>query len=373
VLKLDPDLIELLQVSHAAEIRATAFYDGELVGPVPITQDGSLRYSADQVVQCAGSVFLARDSASMVPRSKADTLAPFGQEVRIDRVDRKGSAEWVTTLGQLRIQKVPSMREYFRRYPSLTQVTGWSAQLDLQDRFAQIAADDFLYPESPKPGNSTWREIQRLSPVPIVIAGSLPDRAVPSSLTAYPKSRMETLTALFSNLGAYPHMTRFGALTGRAKDVWMTATTPVFTIDGVIDMDDSMTGDLFNAVKVSSSAGANGLFAVRQITDPGNPLRVNGPFGRRVFTQSSPLYESQADVDHAADTLLRRVSTRQVKTVKVTCLPQPHLELGDYIAARQKAEDGTVLRTVSGEITTISAPLDATASWTLELIMAESS
>lgn len=368
MLAYDNDHARVCEDTHTVEYRASAFYDGQVTElSVPITSDGSLTFNGDQDVQGHGSVFITKDAGSLVPKSRGDALAPYGQELRIDRVDRTGPKEWVTPMGQFPIQKLPSMREKFKAYPNGAQIVGWSAQVDLQDRFSKIIPDDFLYPDGPRPGRTTWQEIQRLSPIPIVVNTLLPDRPVPSSLTAYPDSRMDALTTLFSNLGAYPHMTRLGSLTGRPKDVWLTATSPVFSIRGVVDMDDSLSNDLFNAVRVTSSAGSNDLFAVREIGDPGNPLRVSGPFGRRVYTHSSPLYETQGQLEAAADTILARVSTRQSKTVKVTALPRPWLELGDFI----EAVDTTSGRRVLGEITTISASLNPTAAWVYELITSE--
>lgn len=369
MLPIDAELAAVLQQTHTVEYRASAFSGGQqTLKSVPLTDGGSLRFNGDQNVQCTGTVYLAKDGESLVPRSKADPLAPYGQEIRIDRVDRTGSKEWVTPLGQLRIQQVPSLRERSKNYPMGSQLIGWSAELKLQDRFDIIVGDEFLYPDSPRTPTA-WSEIQRLSPVPIV--QNLPDVGIPGSLTAYPDSRMEAITSLFSLLGAYPHMTRLGVLTGRLKDAWLTSTVPVFTVHGVIDMDDSLSNDLFNSVKVSSSAGNNDAFAIEEITDPGDRLNVYGPFGRRVYRQSSPLYNSDAALRAAARTILSRVSTRQSKTVTVTCLPQPHLELGDFIRAQQVDERGVVVREVDGEIAGIDVPLKRSASWTYTLIVAE--
>ncbi|WP_066038651.1 hypothetical protein [Herbiconiux solani] len=373
MLNLDPELVDLLQTSHKAEYRAYAFYDGQSRGEVPLAErGGTLNFNGDQVIQCSGNVFLAKDSDSLIPKGKGDVLAPYGQEVRIDRIDRKGNQEWATTIGQLRIEKVPSMREYFKFYPSRAQVIGWSAQIDLQDRFAKIEGNDFVYPDYPRPESlgSTWKEIQRVAEMPIVVSDLLPDQTIPSSLTAYDDKRMNTLTTLFANLGGVPHMTRLGTLTGRPKDTWLTATEPVFTFEGVIDMDDSLTSELYNCVKVSSSVGGNDMFVVREILDPGDPLRVTGPYGRRVYKISSPLWDTQQKLADAADSILARVSTRQSKIVKITALPQPHLELGDYVRAQEKA-GGIITREVDGEITKITAPLTPTSAWTYELAAAE--
>lgn len=357
----------VLQSQHEVEYRVQAFRGPNVtVVSVPVTSDGSLSFSADAVVQCKGSVFLAKaDSVSLVPKSKADPLAPFGQELSIVRVDKAGAREWLTPMGQLRIVGVPSMREFFRRFPSQVNVVGWSAQLELADRFEQIDADEFLYPDAPKVGNSSWQEIQRLSPIPIVRPDVLPDRAVPAGL-AYPESRMEAITLLLANLGGYPALTRAGALTGRVRDNWLTATVPVFTVDGVIDMDDSLSNKLFNAVRLKSSAGDNSLVSVREITDRSNPANVTD-MGRRTFKVDSPLHTTQASLDAAAVSTLARMSKRQSRAVRVTCLPQPHLELGDFIAVIDRLSG----REVWGEVTAMLFSFDPTAPMSLELIAAE--
>jgi hypothetical protein len=366
MLPLDNDLAELLLRSHEVEYRATAFYAGQVKESVIplVPSQGSLRWDGNAQVQCTGSVFLARDAESLVPKSKADPLAPYGQEIRVDRVDKKGSLEWVTPLGQLRITAVTGMQERFKRYPTQRQMVGWSAQLDLADRFDRVIPDEFLQAQAPQ-SPTVWGEIQRLSPLPI--AANLPDADVPSSLTAYPDSRMEAITQLFALLGAYPHLTRYGVLTGRLKDVWMTANMPVFEVQGVIDIDQSMTNNVSNSVKLSASGGSNDMFAISEITDPGDPLNVNGPMGRRVVRQSTPLLNTYYELKQAADRMLARVSMRLSQTVKLTCLPQPHLELGDYI----RVTDPVSGVMVNGEVSEISMPLTPTSSWEYTLLVAE--
>jgi len=280
-------------------------------------------------------------------------------------VDFAGDAEFVTPVGQFRITEVTSAKTFFANFPSVLAGAGWLVELSLADRFEQIQADEFLYPEAPQQISSTWGEIQRLSPIPIVVAAALPDRVIPAGL-AYPDSRLEAITMLMANLGGVPALTRAGALTGRVKDAWLTATAPVFVIDGVIEMDDSFSNEVYNAVVVKSSAGENSLVAVRQITDRGNPLNVTD-MGRRTYRFSSPLLTNQNAINEAADTVLARVSTRLSKTVKVTCLPFPHLDLGDFIQVNDP-ESG---RVVLGEIASISAPFDALGSMSLELVAAE--
>lgn len=365
VVELDPELIAALGESHEPGWRASAVY-GAVTTIADLPADwttGDLTFNADAKIQGTGSVYLSKDGESYVPRAKTDPLAPFGQEIVLERTVTVGQKVWPIPMGRFRIVEVPSAKDYFRLYPSQLGVVGWSAELKVSDRFEQIEADDFLKDEGPVPGNSVWDEIRRLSPIPIV--QSLTDRSVPAGV-AY-KSRFDAISELMDSIGGEPHMTRQGALTARLKDAWLKATTPVFKITGVIDMDDSMSNNFFNQVQVTSSIGGNDLVAFRQITDPTNPLSVTRPIGGRTYKMSSPLLDTQAKVNAAADTLLASVSSRQSKTTTIECLPQPHIELGDYGQVTDPASG----RVVRGEVKRMRFSLDPTKPMTLELIASE--
>ncbi|WP_138945240.1 hypothetical protein [Plantibacter sp. M259] len=364
VLQLEPELLAALEENHEPGWRADAFYGPTLTAAdVPLTWDGSLTFAGDAQVQGRGTVRLARDNDSLVPKAKTDPLAPFGQELAITRTVTVGSKTWDIPMGRFRIFEVPSMREYLRLYPSQAQVIGWDAELSLRDRFEAIIADDFLQTEAPKPGNTVWQEIRRLSPYPIV--QSLPDTTIPAGV-AY-KSRIDAIEVLMAALGGVPHLTRQGALTARPADVWLTATEPVATVKGVIDLDDSLSMDFYNQVQVTSSTGGNDLVAVARITDMSNPIAVGRPIGGRTYRYSSPLLDTQAKVNAAAKTVLARVSGRQSRAVRVSCLPRPDLELGDYIEVVDEAQG----REVVGEVTSMTFPMNPTDAMTVELIAAE--
>lgn len=365
MLALDDDLRKALEDNHEPSYVAQAFYGPDLtVEDVPLDRDGSITFSGDAVMQGKGTVHIRRDGErSLVPHDDTDPLAPTGQELAIARVVTVGEKSWQIPLGRFRIEEVPDMREYFRLWPSMKEVVGWECELKLTDRFDIIDSDDFLVADAPVPGNSTWAEIARLSPLPI--SRSLPDKSVPSAL-AY-SSRMDAITALMANIGGVPHLTRDGSLTARVKDAWLTATAPVFTLDGVIDVSSGMSNKRYNAVVSRSSGGSNDIVAVREIKDPANPIRVDGPLGRRTYEHSSPLIETQSQADADAETTLRRVSARQAKTVTITCLPRPDIELGDF----GKAIDRAARRTFLGEVLEMEFSLDPTADMTVTLIVAE--
>jgi len=363
MLSLDPAARAALEQNHIAGYRVSAFYGSDLtIAEVPISTDGSISFSGDAQIQSGGTVYLARDGESLVPQAKTDPLAPYGQELSIDRTVTVGDTTWAIPLGRFRIVSVPSAKDYFRLYPSLASQVAWSAQLELKDRLEILEADDFLATAAPLPGNTTWDEIRRLSPIPIVT--SLPDRALPTGLVYQSKS--DAITTLMDNLGGVPHITRQGALTARKADAWLTETTPVFRVEGVIDVDDGMSNNLFNSVIVSTSQDPT-ILAVAEITDPHDPLSVTSPLGRRTYKHQDPLVTTQAAAVATATTMLARLSTRQARAAKVKCLPRPDIELGDF---------GTVVdpisgREIDGEVTDMSFSLDPTAAMTMTLIVSE--
>lgn len=366
VLPLDPDLLVAMNESATAKWSVQSFYgSAQTLAEVPVTGDGSITFDASGKIQANGSVYLAQTGGdSLVPKAMTDPLAPYGQELSINRVVTRGGITFPgVPLGRFRISQVPRAQEYFRRFPSLRKVVAWSAQLDLVDRFDIIDADDFLSVTAPIAGNSTYDELQRLSPIPIV--RSLPDQPIPAGITY--KGRFDAINQLISNLGGDPHMTRQGALTVRVKSPWLTATTPEFTINGVVSWEDGMSNDLSNSVVVTNPNNA-AIVAVAEITNPADPLRVDGPLGRRVYPPvDDPLMDTQAKADAAAATILARVSTQQSRTVTITCPPRPDLELGDFGAVT----DDVTGKTVTGSVAKMTFQMDATQPMSLDLTVAE--
>jgi hypothetical protein len=364
MLPLDDDARAALEQNHKPGYRVSAFYGSDLtLDSVPVTFDGSLSYSGDAAIQGTGSVYLARDGGeSLIPQGKTDPLAPYGQELQIDRTVTVGDQTWQIPLGRFRIARIPSAREYFRRYPTAARRVGWAVQLELKDRFDIIEADDFLSTTSPVPGNTTWAEIQRLSPIPIL--ASLPDQPLPSGLVY--DSRAKAIATLMDNLGGVPHMTRQGVLTARKRDAWLTETVPAFTIRGTIAIDDGMSNELYNSVVVTTSQDPE-IVGYAEIGGEFDPLSVNSPLRRRTYRKQLPIITSQEAADEAARTILARVSTRQSRTARITCLPRPDIELGDYGVV----VDPISGREVAGEVSAMTFSLDPTESMTLTMIVAE--
>lgn len=362
MLKVDATLQAALRTHHEPGVRAAAFYGGALVADVGVLPSGSLTFNGDAEVQGAGSVVAAGNAPSLVPHSKGDPLATYGQELALWRTVTAGGVSWEIPLGRYRITDSGGAVENFDDYGATRVLRSWQVSLKVADRFEVIRADDFLEATGPVAGNTAWDEIRRLSPVPVQI--SLPDAAVPPA-TVY-DNRLGAIRTLSGLMGGVPHMTREGVLTVRPKDAWMISTVPVFDIKGVIEWDESMSNDFHNQVQVTSSNN-NDLVAVARITDLANPLAV-GRAGGRTFKHSSPVYTTQAAVDAAAQTILARVSTRRSRVVNVVCGPEAVLlELGDFGWVR----DPRTGRAALGEVAALDVPLSGMEGVKVTLIVSE--
>lgn len=337
--------------------RAVALYQGRQV-PVTLADSGQISFRAEGQVQASGSVTAIGVGDSLVPKSKADPLASYGQELAIWRTLQVRSQTWIIPLGVYRITRAG---DEFERYRG-DVVLDWSVDLRLADRFKAIRDDDFLSADAPIPGNTVWAEMRRLSPIPVQEA--LGDGSVPAA-TVY-ATRFNAVSTLAELRGGAPHLTREGVLTARLRDAWLTATVPVFDIQGTITWSSEMTDDFFNQVQVTSSVDRS-IVAYAQITDEWNPLSVRRA-GGRTYKHSSPIYDTQAAAQEAAYTILDRVSTRRSRLVNVTCSPEALLlELGDFGWVR----DPVSKRAALGEVAQITAPLSPTATVGVQLIVAE--
>lgn len=378
-LSVPDEAVEAMEQSHNPEWVVTAFYGAEQTIPsakypnldrVPVTTDGRVTFDADGQTQANGSVYLAYDDgASLEPQSKTDPLAPYGQELSIVRRVTYAGSSWDVPLGRYRIEEVPDTATLFKAYPAGTleqrmQQVGWRAQLVITDLFDLIQADDFLAMKSPQ-STSTWDEIQTLSPIPIV--RSLPDVLVPAGITY--RGRADAIVQLMANLGGEPHLTRQGALTARRRNNWLLATEPVAVVNGTVEVSGGMSNKLKNSVVVTNPSDAE-ILGQWEITEPADPLNVNGPLGRRTEEISDPLMDTQAKADAAAETAGKRLSTQQSRVVKVTCLPRPDLELGDFIQVNQYA-DSQVIAVWLGEVRQMEFSMEPLAPMSLELTVAE--
>ena len=370
----DDALIALTNSRAGSSFVVSARYGGTQTIPsagfpdyaaVPITSDGQFSFDMTGQVQASGSLFVASDGESLVPKAMDDPLAPFGQELQIDYVVAQGGQSWRIPMGVYRIGEVPSWDETYRRYPSMRVKSGWSVEVDFVDRFDRISAAQFLGPTAPSAG-SVLAEASLLAAgagVTTSWPAGLVDASIPSSIT-YQDDRLDAISQLLAAINCDPGMTRQGALTAIPRDRWIGATSDDADVrmDGVVSFTGGMSGAVYNAVVYSNDQ--SGLTpAVAMITDDSNPLSVNR-LGLRVYTESSSLMDTAAKLQKAAQTTLVRVSQRGAQTIKVEGLPRPDADLGDLVWARDELSG----REGIGQLVSFqTAGFDATGMWTYNL------
>jgi len=354
-----PEVVKTVLRSSAqvGGVAGVARYQGASVA-VTVKDSGSITFRAEGEVQASGSITAIGVGNSLVPKSKTDPLAPYGQELALFRTVRVRTSSWNIPLG---VYRITSAGDESERYRSNT-VLGWSVEVGFSDRFKQIRDDDFLSVDAPVAGNSVWDEVRRLSPV--AVQQTMGDATVPAATTY--DSRLGAITTLLALLGGAPHLTREGVLTARPRDAWLTATVPVFDINGTISWSSELTDEFYNQVQVTSSSNKN-VVAYASISNDGNPLSV-GRAGGRTYKHSAPIYETVAAAQAAANTILARVSSRRSRLVSVECTPEALLlELGDFGWMRDPVQKRAVL----GEVSAIDIPMDPTRPIKVQMIVAE--
>jgi len=419
-----PDEVWAALRDHQAGRRVgLATYQGGFVD-LDVDTPGSVSFQASGEIQCDASILVKGYGDSLVPKSKTDFLAPYGQEVTLlhelvvrgqvtqiplgvfrvtgnsnavedvrvvggstlaestsDLVSAgdglweiPGTATEVTT-GLYAVpsgytEAVTGLYEFVSSLETVAGssqkvVLGWSVDVELKDRFRLLQRAKLVTPKSPVVGNSMYEEIRRLALMPVQLNPAIPDVAVPAGMV-YESGRLDAIRALAELAGAAPHLTRQGVLTLRVLDAWAEPVlTPVFDIEGTITWQDGQSDEFVNYVRAASTDDEFVAFAF--ISDDSDPLSVNRA-GLSTFEHKSPLYTTHATTAAGAATVLQRLRSRRSREVQVTCTPEALLlELGDVGWVRDPVQDRAVL----GEVTALEFPNDVTEPVGVTLIVAE--
>lgn len=366
MLSLNPQALQALEDSRSqCAFVGSSFYGLNLtLSELPLDNQGQLTFSTTAQAQASGTITLEDAGQSLVPVNDTDPLAAMGQEIQLAYQINYGGQSWNVPMGTFRISGDPQSAEF-----ALSgRTVGWQLQVSLTDRFDILVNDSFIAATGPTAGNTVKTEVQALclqSGVPFVWPLGISDAAIPAG-TVYQAGRLDAITQLLALVGCEPAMTRQGELTLRVSNSWLTATTPVATVSGVVSLSLATSNSISNYVVVTNPNDPT-IQGIAAITDSADARNINGPMRRRTFTSSNPLASSNSVAQTMAQTILARVSTRTAKVATVTCVPVPHLELGDFVLA----VDPMSGRQVTGTVTGLSVPMDPTSAWTLTLTVAE--
>ncbi|WP_307035727.1 hypothetical protein [Arthrobacter sp. B3I4] len=238
---------------------------------------------------------------------------------------------------------------------------GATIRVQANDLAVMIKADQLLAPESPQGANPTVvGEIRRLAGdiVPVVAAAGVTDRPVNKTLI-YERDRLDAIQALCKSIACDYRMNGEGQL-----EVYpVTKQAPVATLKGgeegllvKVDREQQYDG-LYNRFVVTGTGTDTPVRAIAEIT--AGPLSVYGPHGRvPTFYESNMISTRDQAYDYARtmkDTHLAGLTV----DLKVTCLPIPHVQQGDWVNVGNPVVNGQAF-TLAGMVKAINQPSNGT-------------
>lgn len=298
------------------------------------------------------------------PRDAADLLAPYGNEIYVERgiYYGDGAYEWVG-LGYYRINN-----------PEQDETPTGPVTVDASDRMAGIVDARFLTPRqfvaSQSRGQVVETLIKEVYPSAVIDWDDtgLRDGALGRTIVAE-RDRYQTLHDLVTSLGKLGYFNHNGVFVIRS------AATVTGDADWVVDsgrggvlvrMSRAITREgIYNVVVASGEATDTEPPAWAAVADLAatSPTRYGGPFGPVPRFYTSPFITTVAQARSAASVLLRK-SLGLPYQVNLTAIPNPALEPDDVIEVRYPYGPLS-LRSEKHIIDTITIPLDVTVPVTL--------
>lgn len=305
-----------------------------------------------QQVQSTGSLTLVYQdnfARSIAPSGVADVLSPFGTQLWVYVLVEAGPvlSERVS-MGQYLIDGVPSINTERMLFRGSAVAIGDVIDVTLSDLFYGVQVDKFYTPGSPKSLASTWREVQRLTGLPVTRTSAVPDGRI-SGQVAYQEDRLQAVYDLANySLDAVPYVTPDGTVSMRPND-WPAAIDTL--TDGTGNLINIARGmdpdDVFNAIAVRAydSSDGSAILASGEITS--GPLRTheaNGslsPFRRRPKFYSSQYITTAAQARAYVNRWLPRIGQLNSVEVVLTETFNPLRELGDVVRVVELGSDFT--------------------------------
>ncbi|MDP9185632.1 MAG: hypothetical protein M3O29_08200 [Actinomycetota bacterium] len=339
---LTPGMVDAISGS-APDARAVAYawYDGELAekDPLPLG-NWSITWDGDDntLIQGKGSFTVADGSGRLAPWGFDEPLSAAGSKLQVSFVCGNESVD----LASLTISANQPTEQWRVVGPALVWVPGGASIPVTADDLTLLVQDaPFITPEAPPAGATVIGEVRRLLTgiCPVTLAAGVTDKPVPASII-YKDDRLAAVFDLVKSLNCRYRMTGNGQL-----EIYpLTRTDPVWTIRGkdggaLVSLNRSQArADLINGVVSTSSSPSVEIQRTAWIE--AGPLRLDGPFGRKVKrhnaiadTADGVLADAQTELDNSM--LLKTVP------LKVMCTPHPGIQIGDWVRLAQPVIDGS--------------------------------
>lgn len=341
-----PALVEALKKPFDFRWVADVSYAGtRVIQDAPVTNVRTTDNASSQVQGIASLTLVWQDDfgKSIAPLKATDLLSPFGTEVTLSVI---------VTVGEGFTERVP-MGVYILTETPKAVATAYSFQggivskgdsvdLTLKDKFHRVQRDRFDAPGVAPDLSSVWREVQRLTEMPVT--RTVTDLPITAAV-AYEDSKLDAVYDLATILDATACMTADGTVSMRPVE-W---PAPVDTIrdgdDGtLVSLSRSLeSATVYNRVAIRTNGGdGKAVLAVAEVTD--GPFRVRNPdgtpspYGVVTYFYSSDYITTTSQAQSYADVLLPRVSKMRSVSVEVTEIFNPLRDLGDVVNIVRRGE-----------------------------------
>jgi hypothetical protein len=323
------------RASHVIELRVDAYRGGVLVASdLPVDPDNA-SITVDSTSDVRREINLTISDPTMAPTLATSVLTPHGTELRVTRGFRypDGTKELIP-VGRFRIDR-----------PS-TPLTG-PISITGVDYSRLLAEDGFVTPVQSVPGATVIQEIVRriqeshtveaVGSAPIISNLSSDNTSCEIINWEQDSNRWDAIKELALRIGVDVAPNPIG--TWVIKKLPEVTDTPVsFSIDigdnGVLTegTEEWQRDETFNLwiARGEPGTGSAPVQGIKRDLTSGSPTNWDGPFGHRTKVFSSPLLTTQGQCDIVAQRLLDR-SIAAARSVKVSCIPNPALDVGDVV------------------------------------------
>lgn len=335
-----PGWLDVLSRSHTVTPQATITLAGDELATVQPSGWSLSRRLEGNRVDAELKLAVPDEGSTLLTDDYRAPLQTYGQRIDFRLRVAVGSFEAVCPMGIFRTETSVPAGGHWTLYPNGKWVRP-STLVDVSavDLLALTADHDFMGSSVPPAGSTAHSEIRRLIDGDMQTRLTVADRAIES--TPWEGTRIAAVLDLFSALDAVAVVGRDGVLgsipaAGSGARLRIAAANP----DGYVP---SATTGLVDWRPEATREGVyNGVSAEGQTADGrtvrGYTFQTSGPlawrswgFGRVTYKHDSPLITSQAQAQAAAITRLRNLTAARTRSLTITTLPNPALDILDTV------------------------------------------